>query len=62
MPKSYKELWNEQHERIYQTLRNAGCGDELAREIADEHAGELVLKAAMQKAKRWRALHDYYGE
>lgn len=41
--KSYKDLWNEEHERIYETLVDAGCPEDIARELADEHAGEKAL-------------------
>ena len=35
---------NEEHERIYATLCEAGCPEDIAAELADEHAGEKALE------------------
>ena len=34
--KSYKELWNEEHERIYATLCEAGCPEDIAAELGEK--------------------------
>lgn len=56
MEKTYKELWNEEHEYIYSTLVKAGCSEDMALELADEHTTERVKAQLDNRYKSLRKL------